>query len=60
MASRPSPESDPKGGAKEDPEDTVTRGNFEALAKGLSGVSRDDLKEAERRLRDRDKARKST
>ena len=39
MPSRPSPESAPKGGANEEPEAKVTRGNFEALAKGLFRVT---------------------
>jgi hypothetical protein len=39
MPSRPRTESDPKGGAKEDPEDKVTRGNFEALGKRLFAVT---------------------
>jgi hypothetical protein len=39
MTSRPSGESDPKGGESESPEDKVTRGNFEALAKGLFRVT---------------------
>ena len=51
MPSQPPSESVPKGGENEAPEDKVTRGNFEALAKGLFGVSRDRLKEAEQRHR---------
>jgi hypothetical protein len=39
MPSRPPPESAPKGGGSEPPEDRVTRGNFEALAKGLFRVT---------------------
>lgn len=39
MPSRPPPESAPKGGGNEAPEDKVTRGNFEALAKGLFRVT---------------------
>ena len=35
MPSQPPPESAPKGEGSEPPEDKVTRGNFEALAKGL-------------------------
>jgi len=58
MPSQPPPESAPKGG-EEAPEDKVTRGNFEALAKGLFGVSREDLKQAEGRLRDREKPKSS-
>ncbi len=41
MPSQPPSESAPKGGESEAPEDTVTRGNFEALAKGLFGVTPD-------------------
>jgi hypothetical protein len=39
MASQQPPESAPKGGASEEPESKVTRGNFEALAKGLFRVT---------------------
>lgn len=39
MPSRPPPESAPKGAESEEPEAKVTRGNFEALAKGLFGVT---------------------
>ncbi len=39
MPSPPRSESVPKGGASEEPEDKVTRGNFEALAKGLFRVT---------------------
>jgi hypothetical protein len=39
MPSPPPPESVPKGEGSEAPEDKVTRGNFEALAKGLFRVT---------------------
>jgi hypothetical protein len=39
MPSRPPPESASNGAASEDPEAKVTRGNFEALAKGLFRVT---------------------
>ena len=39
MPSQPPPESAPKGGGKEEPESKVTRGNFEALARGLFRVT---------------------
>ena len=39
MPSQPPPESAPKGEGSEKPEDKVTRGNFEALAKGLFRVT---------------------
>jgi hypothetical protein len=39
MPSQPPPESAPKGEGNEAPEDKVTRGNFEALAKGLFRVT---------------------
>ena len=39
MTSQPPSESPPKGGESESPEDKVTRGNFEALAKGLFRVT---------------------
>jgi hypothetical protein len=53
MGSQPPTENDPKGAESEDPEAKVTRSNFESLAKGLFGVSREDLKKAEDRARDR-------
>ena len=39
MPSQPPPESAPKGEGSEEPEDKVTRGNFEALARGLFRVT---------------------
>lgn len=39
MPSQPPSESDPKDAGKEAPEDKVTRGNFEALARGLFRVT---------------------
>jgi len=39
MPSRPPTESPDKGAENEAPEDKVTRGNFEALAKGLFRVT---------------------
>lgn len=39
MPSQPPPESGPNGGESEEPEAKVTRGNFEALAKGLFRVT---------------------
>lgn len=51
MPSRPPPESDPKAGESEEPETKVTQGSFEALAKGLFNVPRDQFLEAERRFR---------
>lgn len=53
MGSQPPTESDPKDAESEDPEAKMTRGNFESLAKGLFGVSREDLKKAEDRARER-------
>ncbi len=58
MTSRPPSESAPKGEGSEDPEDKVTRGNFESLAKGLFGVSRESYAAEERRFREREKAEK--
>jgi hypothetical protein len=49
MTSRPPSESPPKGGESEEPEDKVTRGNFESLAKGLFGVSPKQYAQAEAR-----------
>lgn len=49
MTSRPPSESGPKGAAKEAPEDKVTRGNFEALARGLFRVTPDQYAAAEAR-----------
>jgi hypothetical protein len=43
MPTQPPTESAPKGGESEAPEDKVTRGNFEALAKGLFRVSPDQF-----------------
>lgn len=51
MPSRLPPESTPKGAENEAPEDTVTRGNFEALARGLFRVSPDAVKAEENRRR---------
>lgn len=53
MTSRPSGESEPKGGENDAPEDKVTRGNFEALAKGLFRVTPEQLKAEERRQKAR-------
>ena len=39
MPSLPPTESGPKGAASEEPEDRVTRGNFEALGKKLFAVT---------------------
>jgi hypothetical protein len=39
MPSQPPSESDPKDAESEAPEDKVTRGNFQALAKGLFSVT---------------------
>jgi len=39
MPSPPPTERPPKAGENEDPEDTVTRGNFEALSKRLFAVT---------------------
>lgn len=47
MPSQPPPESAPKGEGSEPPEDKVTRNNFEALARGLFRVSREDLKKVQ-------------
>jgi len=49
MPSRPPTESAPSGGESEAVEDKVTRGNFEALAKGLFGVSPQQYANAEAR-----------
>ena len=48
MPRQPS-ESRPKGAASEDPEDKVTRGNFEALAKRLFAVKPDQYAAEEER-----------
>jgi hypothetical protein len=58
MPSQPPPESAPKGEGSEEPESKVTRGNFEALAKGLFGVDREAMKAAERRFKDRERKAK--
>ncbi len=49
MPSQPPSESPPKGGGSEEPESKVTRGNFEALAKGLFRVSPADYAAEEAR-----------
>jgi hypothetical protein len=51
MTSRPSGESDPKGGENDAPEDKVTRGNFEALARGLFRVTPEEFRAKEARKR---------
>ena len=43
MTSQPPSESAPKAEESEPPEDKVTRGNFEALAKGLFRVTPEEL-----------------
>lgn len=48
MTSQPPSEGNPKAGESEEPEDKVTRGNFESLTKGLFGVSRESLEARER------------
>lgn len=53
MTSQPPSEGSPKAGESEEPEDKVTRGNFESLAKGLFGVSREKYAEAEKRANTR-------
>jgi hypothetical protein len=60
MPSRPPTESPDKGAENEAPEDKVTRGNFEALTKGLFGVDREALKEAEQRFKARQRKAKPT
>ena len=49
MPSQPPPESAPKGAESEEPESKVTRGNFEALAKGLFAVTPAQYAEEEAR-----------
>jgi hypothetical protein len=49
MTSRRSSESVPKGGESEPPEDKVTRGNFEALARGLFRVTPEQYAAEEKR-----------
>ncbi len=39
MPSRPPTESDPRAGESDEPEDKVTKGNFEVLARGLFAVT---------------------
>lgn len=53
MTSRPPTESVPKVEGSDDPETKVTRGNFEALAKGLFRVTPAEYAEAEKRQRER-------
>lgn len=49
MPSQPPPESAPKAGENEAPEDKVTRGNFEALARGLFRVTPEQVAAEEAR-----------
>lgn len=60
MPSQPPPESAPKGGGSEPPEDKVTRGNFEALAKGLFRVTAAEFAQAEKRSKARDSKTRPT
>lgn len=55
MTSPPPPESTPKGGENEAPEERVTRGNFEALARGLFKVTPEQYAAEEARQKARDK-----
>jgi hypothetical protein len=56
MPSRPPSESSPKAGESEDPEDKVTRGNFETLARALFSVTPEQYAAQEAR----DKAKRRT
>lgn len=58
MGSQPPTESDPKGGESES-DDRPTLDKFSSLAKGLFGVAREDLKEAEDRFKDRERKPKT-
>jgi len=58
MPSQPPPESAPKGEESEAPEEKVTRGNFEALARGLFGVTPEQYAAEEARQKRRGKARR--
>lgn len=49
MTSQPPSEGTPKAGESEEPEDKVTRGNFESLARGLFGVTPAEFAAAEAR-----------
>ena len=60
MPSRPHSEGHPRAGEDEEPEDKVTRGNFEVLAKGLFGVSREDYRKEEDRHRGRERTAKAS
>lgn len=51
MNSQPPTESDRKDAENEAPEDKVTRGNFEALARGLFRVTQEQVAEEEARKR---------
>ena len=54
MGSQPPTESDPKGEESES-DDRPTMDKFNSLAKGLFGVERGALKEAEQRFKDRER-----
>lgn len=49
MPTQPPPEGDRKAAENEAPEDKVTRGNFEALARGLFRVSPSELSRIEKK-----------
>ena len=49
MPSQQPPEGVPRAGESEEPEAKVTRGNFEALAKGLFKVTPEQYAAAERK-----------
>ena len=58
MPSHPPTERPPKAGENENPEDTVTRGNFEALGKRLFAVTpeqyaAEEERQAQAKKRDR-------
>lgn len=55
MPSQPPLESPPKGEESEAPEEKVTRGNFEALARGLFRVTPEQLRAEEARQKGTEK-----
>lgn len=60
MTSQSPSERRPKGGANEDPEDKVTKGNFEALSKRLFAVKPEQYAAEEARQKANGKPSKGT
>lgn len=59
MGSQPPTENEDKGAVNES-DDRPTLDRFNSLAKGLFGVDRDAMKEAEQRFKERERHKKSS